>query len=272
MPFLPLRQNNAKRPFRLLLKTIFVAALHLAGGTALAQQTDSLVAHRPDSARQSLQVSGGVTVTNNGISPVPSLTLGKPAALFDLGVGGKRLSFEPQFRFALDGRPWSFIFWWRYKLVQGKKLTVNLSAHPAILFAHTTVFKDGDKLVTTTAKRMGAAELVPTWHFSKNTEAGLYYLQGGSLDRGGNTRIRMAALRGSFVVPLAEKFRLKAAPMVFYLNLNGHEGYYTNATLTLSRSGCPVSISSIVNKELQSKVPGSKDFIWNLSLAYAFKR
>lgn len=256
----------------MLLRISLIAALHLVNSAVFAQQHDSLATAHTDTARAPLHVNGGVTVTNNGISPVPSLTLGKPAAIFDLGVGGKRLSFEPQFRFALDGRPWSFIFWWRYKLVQGKKLTVNLSAHPAILFAHTKVLKDGDNLVTTTAKRMGAAELVPTWRFTKKTEAGLYYLHGGSLDRGGNTRIKMLALRGSFITGLPAGFRLKTAPMAFYLNLNGYEGYYTTATITLERRNWPVTFSSILNQEIVSKVPGSKSFIWNVGAGYAFKR
>ena len=52
---------------------------------------------------------GAVTVTNNGISFIPNFSLGKPAAIFDLSIG-RRLSFEPQFRFALEGKPWSFLF------------------------------------------------------------------------------------------------------------------------------------------------------------------
>lgn len=60
---------------------------------------------------------GAVTITNKGISIVPNLTLGKPAVIFDLSVGKRKLSFEPSLRFALEGKPWSFLFWWRYKLV-----------------------------------------------------------------------------------------------------------------------------------------------------------
>lgn len=238
----------------------------------LGQGVDTTHQPKTDSAQPPLQVSGAVHVTNNGISPVPSLTLGKPAAFFDVGVHGKRLSFEPLFRFALDGRPWSFIFWWRYKLVQGKKLTVNLSAHPALLFTHTTVYKDGEKLVTTTAKRMGAYELVPSWRFNKKAEAGLYYLQGGSLDKSGNTRIKMAAVRGSYTLSLPAQLRLRAAPMLFYLNLNNYEGYYVNGTISLEKKNWPVFLSSILNAELKTKVPGSRPFIWNIGATYAFKR
>ena len=55
--------------------------------------------------------SGQVTVTNNGISLIPSFSLGEPAALFNLSMGRGRFSFDPELRFALEGKPWSFIFW-----------------------------------------------------------------------------------------------------------------------------------------------------------------
>ena len=47
---------------------------------------------------------GAVTVTNNGISFIPTFSLGKPAVIFDMAVG-RKLTFEPQFRFSLEGKP-----------------------------------------------------------------------------------------------------------------------------------------------------------------------
>jgi hypothetical protein len=67
-------------------------------------------AQRIDSLRIPNNFSGAVTVTTKGISTVPNLTLGKPAAIFDLSMGKRNLTFEPQLRFALEGRPWSFLF------------------------------------------------------------------------------------------------------------------------------------------------------------------
>ena len=60
-------------------------------------------------------VLGAITVTNKGISLIPSFTLGKPATLIDLVTRKAELSFEPQFRVGLDGKPWSFVFWGRYR-------------------------------------------------------------------------------------------------------------------------------------------------------------
>jgi hypothetical protein len=54
-----------------------------------------------DSTRQMINLRGSVSVTNNGFSFIPSFTLGKPATVVNLSVGGKRFSFEPELRFAL---------------------------------------------------------------------------------------------------------------------------------------------------------------------------
>ena len=70
-----------------------------------------------DRTQKTYHISGAVAVTQNGFSILPMFTLGKPAAIFDLSVGSDRIAFEPQFRFSLEGRPWSFIFWFRYKAV-----------------------------------------------------------------------------------------------------------------------------------------------------------
>ncbi len=64
-----------------------------------------------DSTKSIGYFGGAVSVTNNGISLVPTFSLGKPAVIFDMVVGKRKLSFEPQLRFALDGKPWSFLFW-----------------------------------------------------------------------------------------------------------------------------------------------------------------
>jgi hypothetical protein len=77
----------------------------------------SAFSQEPDGTNTVSHFGGAITVTTKGISMVPNLSLGKPAAIFDLSMGKRRLSFEPSLRFALEGKPWSFLFWWRYKLI-----------------------------------------------------------------------------------------------------------------------------------------------------------
>lgn len=56
-----------------------------------------------DTPERVYHFNGTVSVTNNGFSFIPLFSLGKPAAVVNLSVGGNRFSFDPQFRFDLDG-------------------------------------------------------------------------------------------------------------------------------------------------------------------------
>ena len=50
------------------------------------------------------------------------------------------MSFEPQFRYALEGKPWSFIFIYRYKFIDRDRFSLKVGAHaPAIIFSTQTV-------------------------------------------------------------------------------------------------------------------------------------
>ena len=74
-------------------------------------------AQEAGSSPHPVEVSVNVNVNSKGISLVPALTLGRPSTIVDVAVRKGALSFEPQFRFALDGKPWSFLLWGRYRAV-----------------------------------------------------------------------------------------------------------------------------------------------------------
>ena len=54
---------------------------------------------------QAYHFNGAVSATNNGISLIPTFSLGKPATIIELNAGGEHLTFEPQFRISLEGQP-----------------------------------------------------------------------------------------------------------------------------------------------------------------------
>lgn len=80
--------------------------------------------HIPDSTEKINYFGASATITSNGISLLPSFSLGKPAAMFDMKMG-RKLTFEPQFRVSLEGKPWAFIFWWRYKIFSDRKFQIR---------------------------------------------------------------------------------------------------------------------------------------------------
>ena len=129
-----------------------------------------------DSIKVASRFSGAVTVTTKGISMVPNLSLGKPAAILDVSMGKRKLSFEPSFRFALEGKPWSFLFWWRYKLLQTDNLQISLGFHPALSFKTYSFLVDGVTEEHMVVRRYLAGELAPSYFLNKNISIGPYLL------------------------------------------------------------------------------------------------
>lgn len=230
-------------------------------------------AQKSDSIRIANNFSGAVTVTTKGISTIPNLTLGKPAAIFDLSMGKRKLTFEPQLRFALEGRPWSFLFWWRYKLVNNEKFRVSVGAHPALSFKTTSTETGGVTEKTTKVYRYLAAELSPAYLLSKNTSIGVYYLYSRGIEKILTRNTNLIALRGNISnIKISNQLFLGLNPQIYFLKMDEHDGFYLNSSLSLAKSNFPVSLSAMFNKRLKSDIPADNDFIWNISLRYTFNK
>ena len=246
---------------KIILLFIFLLATHLS----FSQKTDS--------TKKEFHLKGAVTVTNKGISTIPTFTLGKPAIIFDLSMGKKKLFFEPQFKFSLKGKPWAFLFWWRYKLIADKKFTLTVGGHPAINFKTETHTVNGVTSNYIVARRYLATELVPNYSISKNVSVGLYYLYGRGLDYGTIRNGHFLTVNTNFShIKLGDKFFARFMPQVYYLNQDGKDGFYFTSSLTLLKKDFPISFQSLTNKIIHTKVPGSYDFLLNFSLIYSFSK
>ncbi|MBF9252938.1 hypothetical protein I2I11_06520 [Pontibacter sp. 172403-2] len=226
-----------------------------------------------DSTRFINHFAGAVSVTNKGISTIPSFTLGKPAVIFDMSVGTRKLSFEPQFRFALEGKPWSFLFWWRYKLLSTDKFQVNLGAHPALNFRTEQVLLNGTSKEVIVARRYLAGELAPTYLLTKDISLGLYYLYSRGIEKDVVRNTHFLSLRSSFAnIRLSEQYFMRFTPQVYYLKADMQHGFYVNPTLVLAKRNFPFSVSSTFNKTIKTSIPASRNALWNVSLIYSFNK
>jgi len=226
-----------------------------------------------DSTKVTGHFGGAVTLTNNGISFIPNFTLGKPAAIFDMSVGKRNLSFEPQFRFALEGKPWSFVFWWRYKLLKTDKFQINIGGHPAIAFktidrSYNDILKE--EIV---AQRFLAGELSPNFSLTKKINAGIYYFYAYGFEKDATKNTQLISLRSTFSnIRISNQLFMKLAPQLYYLRMDDKGGYYFSSSLTLAKSNFPLSVSALVNKTIKTNIPIGEDFIWNISLIYTFNK
>ncbi len=233
----------------------------------------NMMAQENATANDSLQLKTAVTLTNKGLSLIPSFTLGKAAAIFDLSLGKNRLYFEPQLRFSAEGKPWSFIFWWRYRIIRHGKFRLGTGAHPSLVFRNTTAFINGKNTAITQSHRYLAAELVPNYFVRRNTSIGMYYLYSHGIDDGavGNTHFLTVNSNFSYARLHKDCFA-RFYPQFYWLWQDGKQGYYFTAALTLGKKAFPLSVQSIINKPIQTNIAAGKNFVWNASLIYSFSK
>lgn len=250
-------------------KSLFKNALLLSALLPLAY---SAVAQTADSTKSIVHFRGTASVTNNGISIVPSFSLGKPAAIFMLSMGKNRFSFDPDLRFSLAGKPWTMIFWGRYKLVTTDKFQVGTGAHLGLNYRTSVLPINGDTSETTVTRRYLAGELFPRYSLTKNISVGMYYLYSHGLDAGTIGNTHFITFNTNFSnIKLSKQFSLKFNPQFYYLKLDKQDGFYFTSTLTLAKKNFPLSISSIINQVIETDIAG-RDLVWNVSLGYSFDK
>lgn len=228
------------------------------------------IAQSPDKAKNPISLSGVITVTNKGISSIPNLTLGKPAAIFSLSAG-RNLRFEPEFRFALEGKPWMFIFWWRYDLMNTDKFLLKVRANPTVAFKNVSVNTGNTTSQIIKANRTITSDLTTSYFPTKNISIGTYYMYVYGVEKDAVKNTHYLALRTAFSnVKLSSQLFLTISPSVYYLKMDKNHGFYMNTGLNLAKRKFPLSVSAIVNKTIHTQIPIGEDFLWNVSLVYTF--
>lgn len=214
---------------------------------------------------------GMMAMTTKGISTIPNLTLGKPAAAFHMVALKNGLSFEPEFRISLEGQPWSFIFRWRYDLIESERFGLTVGAHPAINFRPFYTLQDGVEREINEARRFVAGELLSSYSLAPGVSLDGYFLFSHGLEASLpdyvsflNVGLGLPGIEGARGVALG--FR----PQLYYLDIDGSGGVYGTLNATLSKRDLPFAITSIATAPIQTRIAGSPDLLWNVSLVYSF--
>jgi hypothetical protein len=219
---------------------------------------------------KTLHLNGNITLTTKGLSTFPNLTLGKPAAIFDFSIGGEKFRFDPTMRFGIEGKPWTFIFWMRYQAVSTEKFGLRFGAHPAYSFKTISVIQDGKATDVLRTHQFLAGEIAPVFRVAKNISIGPYYIYSRGVDEDAVRNSNFITLMANFSsINLSDNTFLRLMAQAYFLKMDSNDGFYLNSTLSLNRRNFPVSVSTTVNKAIESKLPGD-DFLWNINLTYSF--
>lgn len=247
-------------------KIVLTLSISIIFQTAFAQDTDSTA--------KIINFRGAASVTNNGFSFIPAFSLGKPAAIFNFNInGGKRFSFEPEFRFALqDGRPWSFIFIWRYKVINQKRFQATLGSHfPAVPFRVLAYETTPNIKNTLAVSRVIPVEFTPNFIINKNNSISLFCLYAKGVSDDANNHTSVIMLRSVSTISLNKNLSFRINPQVFLLKLDKLSGYYFASNFTLTSKKTPFYLGSTINAPIKSDIVG-KPFNWNITLGYSLDR
>lgn len=248
------------------VRVFVLLSLAVISNILSAQKADSTIA-------KITSFTGAVTIQTKGISTIPNLTLGKPAAIFDMKMG-RKLTFEPQFRFALDGKPWAMVFWWRYYGSFSNKFKVTLHANYSFSYKPLTYYTStgtSQEVIRTTRYLVGA--IGPNYQFNKYIGVGAYLFYNRGIEKYIARNTYMASFRPSISnIPVTKNIGARIGPEIYYLKIDNRDGVYLNATLSISKKNFPLSISGLINKPLRSNIPSEYDLLWNVGLIYSFNK
>mgnify|MGYP001578909746 CR=1 FL=1 len=220
---------------------------------------------------EKISIKGTVSVTNNGFSFIPAFTLDAPAAMANVTLSKKRLSFSLQARFAIDGRPWATAYITRYKLISDEKNDLSIGMQfPATAFIKRKIIENGVESTIIEAQQGLSPDINYGRVISSKLMLGVSYLRyeaiGNIFPKHGNYTSIWANI-GNMKLNL--KTTLSLNQQLFYLTIDELEGWYTAGNLSLTKEKCPISLSSMFFKTIKSNI-GGKDFNWNVSMNYHF--
>ncbi|MGR3809730.1 hypothetical protein [Jiulongibacter sp. NS-SX5] len=235
--------------------------------------TVSLLAQNPDSTKSISTFNGTIGVTNNGFSIIPTFSLNSPAAIMNFAFRKNKLSFEPDIRLVPDASKGGMLFWLRYRIIENKKFSFRVGAHPAFTLVHKNFLDNGQEVKGTEMLRFLAWEAVPNYQINKTFGIGAMYLQGHGLQENGPKKTDVLFLNTSISnIRLYKQMAFHLYPSVYFLNTDGFRGDYLTATGVLTHAKSPLSLQATINQTFKSNVPGNKDFMWNVTLNYSFSR
>ncbi len=247
------------------MKHLYILLFSLVFSFAVAQSSDS--------TNNISSFSGSVGFTNNGFSIIPTFSLNHSAFVANLSFRKKRFSFDPDIRLVPDAQKGGLIWWLRYRLVDNKKFALRVGAHPAFTLIRRTDNENGTTKEITEMLRFFAFEVVPSYQFNNKFGVSAMYLQGNGLQKHGPQLTRALFLNTSITnIGLGKNLSFNLFPSVYFLYTDGYRGDYLTVTGALFHKKLPFSLQSTINQTFTSNIPGNKDFMWNVTLNYNFKK
>ena len=229
--------------------------------------TLSYSAETTDNSKTKLNLTGNVSLNSNGMAPIPSFSLGKPALIATLNLQKKRFSYDPQIAYGLDMRPWIFDNWVHYRLIYKPKFELRTGVDFAMFFSE---YK-GQDYELLQGQQYITFEIAGVYKFSPKSSVSLMYWSDNGQDPG--------SIKGNFFNLVYDRTDIKIGKILllsgniqfFYIGYTGNnDGLFISPRISTSIRDVPIAVFLQVTQALTSNVEPYPGFRWNAGVAYMF--
>jgi hypothetical protein len=217
---------------------------------------------KPDSK---LKAGCTFSINTNGISSIPSFSLGDPALIAAPTLTLGRFNYEPVLAYDLDIQPWFIDNWFRFKIINRPKFEFRTGLNFSMYFSD---YKLPDDTVLQ-GQRYWAAEFTAIYKPSaRSFISGAYWNDRGQ-DEGTITGHYLALMGERSEIGIGKTFLLAVNLHLFYINYTGpNDGLFISPKLTASLKNLPFSLYLHCIQAITSNISPFPGFSWNLGFAY----
>jgi hypothetical protein len=205
------------------------------------------------------------SINTNGISSIPSFSLGAPAIIAAPTFTKGRFNYEPVLAYDLNIQPWFIDNWFRYKIIDRPKFEFRTGLNFSMYFSD---YKLPDETILQ-GQRYWAAEFTAIYKPSaRSFISGAYWNDRGQ-DPGTITGHYLALMAERSEIGIGKSILLAANLHLFSINYDGNnDGLFISPKLTASLRDLPFTLFFHGIQAITSNISPFPGFSWNLGFAY----
>jgi len=212
-----------------------------------------------------LKASCTFSLNTNGISSIPSFSLGAPAVIANPSFNYGRFNYEPVLAYDFDIQPWYIDNWFRFRIVDRPEFEFRTGVNFSMFFID---MKLPDHTILQ-GQRYWAAEFTSVYKPSANSFVSAAYWNDRGQDPGSLQGHFLSLMAERSALPLGRSLLLAANMHLFYIDYNGNnDGLFLSPKLSCSLKRAPASIFLHCIQALSSNITPNPGFSWNLGLTY----
>ncbi|NQU54534.1 MAG: hypothetical protein HQ522_18585 [Bacteroidetes bacterium] len=217
--------------------------------------------------KQSVKISGSLSINTNGIAPIPSFSFGKPIISTNLSISRNRFSYDPFFAYSFDLKPWIIDNWFHYKLVVKPKFEMRTGVNVSMFFSEYKM----PEVDLWQGQRYTTLELAETYKFSETSSLSLLTWYDRGLEDGTISGYFINLVADKSDISIGSHFLMDINLQAFFIDYTDkNDGLFLAPTITCSSTDIPAFVFFQGIQQLVTNMLPAPDFSWNLGVGFSF--